>query len=99
MKKGKYNVPHRNIIPQAKMLRVFKAAFYLINTVKTYDQIAECLGISKRTAYRYVDILENLGFNVERNWDGYVFITIDKCPLCGRKHKTEEILSAAEVGL
>lgn len=48
----------------------------------TIRQIAREIGVSYRTALRYVGILESLGIGVEKSFDDVYFITDDKCPIC-----------------
>lgn len=57
---------------QAKIERVLKLIMLLSGTFGySSDEIAEKLEISKRTVYRYIETLRNVGFVFEKNEEGY----------------------------
>mgnify|MGYP000294804143 CR=1 FL=1 len=63
------------MVAQQKILRVFKLIQLLKGTRKrTAVEISEMMEISKRTFYRYLNLLEELGFEVELDFEGRYFI-------------------------
>lgn len=63
------------MIAQQKILRVFKLIQLLKGTRKrSAIEISEMMEISKRTFYRYLNLLEELGFEVELDFEGRYFI-------------------------
>lgn len=60
---------------QQKMFRVFKLIGLLTaRPGKTVKQLAESLEINPRSVYRYFELLEELGFIVEKDFDDRYFI-------------------------
>lgn len=51
-------------IPQAKMLRVFEFINLLSMESYTIKALANRMDVSLKTAYRYIDLLEDLGFQI-----------------------------------
>jgi len=61
---------------QTSVERIFK----LIKLMKriprrTKEELADCVGVSVRSVYRYFNLIETLGFTLERNARGHIFIT------------------------
>lgn len=56
------------MIPQAKLLRVFKL-IRLLNEHpgRTIQQLASALDMSERTVYRYVEFLDAVGYSIDTN--------------------------------
>lgn len=60
---------------QNRIYRVFQLINFLkARPAKTISSIEQLLQTSGRTVYRYVDLLEELGFNVEKDGNGRLFI-------------------------
>lgn len=56
-------------VEQQKILRVFKLINLLrANVGKPVNRLAEALGTDKRTIYRYFNLLEELGFTIEKEF-------------------------------
>lgn len=54
-------------------------------------EVAKEFGISKRTAYRYINLLDSVGFEIEQDFGNRYFIPHDCCHLCGgKKHESPE---------
>ena len=57
------------IIPQAKLLRLFQIIAVLKAGHWTIKQLAERFDTSERTIYRYIKLLEEVDFLVEKDFD------------------------------
>lgn len=70
-----------SIIPQAKLLRLFQIIAVLKAGHWTIHQLAERFDTSARTIYRYINLLEEVDFLVEKDFDNrYFIITSDDDP-------------------
>jgi predicted DNA-binding transcriptional regulator YafY len=75
MKKGKSTVKKKeSIIPQAKLLRLFQIIAVLKSGHWTIKQLAERFDTSDRTIYRYINLLEEVDFLIEKDFDNRYFI-------------------------
>ena len=63
-----------SIIPQAKLLRLFQIIAVLKAGHWTIRQLAERFDTSERTIYRYINLLEEVDFLVEKDFDNRYFI-------------------------
>jgi predicted DNA-binding transcriptional regulator YafY len=69
------------IIPQAKLLRLFQIIAVLKSGHWTIKQLAERFDTSERTIYRYINLLEEVDFLLEKDFDNrYFIITTDDDP-------------------
>jgi proteasome accessory factor C len=70
-----------SIIPQAKLLRLFQIIAVLKSGHWTIKQLAERFDTSERTIYRYINLLEEVDFIIEKDFDNrYFIITSDDDP-------------------
>jgi len=70
-----------SIIPQAKLLRLFQIIGVLKGGHWTIRQLAERFDTSERTIYRYINLLEEVDFIIEKDFDNrYFIITSDDDP-------------------
>lgn len=70
-----------SIIPQAKLLRLFQIIAVLKSGHWTIRQLAERFDTSERTIYRYINLLEEVDFLIEKDFDNrYFIITSDDDP-------------------
>ncbi len=70
-----------SIIPQAKLLRLFQIIAVLKAGHWTIRQLAERFDTSERTIYRYIRLLEEVDFLIEKDFDNrYFIITSDDDP-------------------
>jgi len=70
-----------SIIPQAKLLRLFQIIAVLKANHWTIKQLAERFDTSERTIYRYIKLLEEVDFLVEKDFNNrYFIITSDDEP-------------------
>lgn len=70
-----------SIIPQAKLLRLFQIIAVLKSGHWTIRQLAERFDTSERTIYRYINLLEEVDFLLEKDFDNrYFIITTDDDP-------------------
>lgn len=70
-----------SIIPQAKLLRLFQIIAVLKSGHWTIRQLAERFDTSDRTIYRYLNLLEEVDFLIEKDFDNrYFIITSDDDP-------------------
>jgi predicted DNA-binding transcriptional regulator YafY len=70
-----------SIIPQAKLLRLFQIITVLKAGHWTIRQLAERFDTSERTIYRYINLLEEVDFLIEKDFDNrYFIITSDDDP-------------------
>ena len=63
-----------SIIPQAKLLRLFQIIAVLKAGHWTIRQLAERFDTSERTIYRYINLLEEVDFLIEKDFDNRYFI-------------------------
>ena len=69
------------IIPQAKLLRLFQIIAVLKSGHWTIKQLAARFDTSERTIYRYINLLEEVDFLLEKDFDNrYFIITTDDDP-------------------
>lgn len=77
----KTNRKSESIIPQAKLLRLFQIIAVLKAGHWTIRQLAERFDTSERTIYRYINLLEEVDFLIEKDFDNrYFIITSDDDP-------------------
>lgn len=70
-----------SIIPQAKLLRLFQIITVLKSGHWTIKQLAERFDTSERTIYRYINLLEEVDFLLEKDFENRFFIiTTDDDP-------------------
>lgn len=70
-----------SIIPQAKLLRLFQIIAVLKTGHWTIRQLADRFDTSERTIYRYIKLLEEVDFLLEKDFDNRFFIiTTDDDP-------------------
>jgi predicted transcriptional regulator YheO len=70
-------------IPQARMLKVFDLIKILRNEQSNVESLAKAIDSSERTVYRYLKLIEAIGFPLEESFHGNFFIADDcVCPLC-----------------
>jgi proteasome accessory factor C len=73
--KKKASAPKKDsIIPQAKLLRLFQIIAVLKSGHWTIKQLAERFDTSERTIYRYINLLEEVEFLIEKDFDNRYFI-------------------------
>src|SRR5687768_7863049 len=63
-----------SIIPQAKLLRLFQIIAVLKSGHWTIKQLAERFDTSERTIYRYINLLEEVDFLIEKDFENRYFI-------------------------
>lgn len=63
-----------SIIPQAKLLRLFQIIAVLKSGHWTIRQLSERFDTSERTIYRYINLLEEVDFLIEKDFDNRYFI-------------------------
>jgi proteasome accessory factor C len=74
MKKKASSPKKDSIIPQAKLLRLFQIIAVLKSGHWTIKQLAERFDTSDRTIYRYINLLEEVEFLIEKDFDNRYFI-------------------------
>lgn len=74
MKKKASATKKDSIIPQAKLLRLFQIIAVLKSGHWTIKQLAERFDTSERTIYRYINLLEEVEFLIEKDFDNRYFI-------------------------
>lgn len=63
-------------IEQQKILRIFQLIRMLVQLpAKTIPQLAQRLETTKRTTYRYINLLESLNYPVEKDFDNRYYIS------------------------
>ncbi len=81
MKKKTSSPKKDSIIPQAKLLRLFQIIAVLKSGHWTIKQLAERFDTSERTIYRYINLLEEVEFLIEKDFDNrYFIVTSDDDP-------------------
>jgi predicted DNA-binding transcriptional regulator YafY len=81
MSAKKVSKKSESIIPQAKLLRLFQIIAVLKGGHWTIRQLAERFDTSERTVYRYINLLEEVDFIIEKDFDNrYFIITSDDDP-------------------
>lgn len=66
------------MVPQAKILRVFQLIGLLKGGGRTVGQLASQLETTDRTIYRYFNLLEEIGFIIDQDFNGRYFIHRDE---------------------
>ena len=74
MKKKAPGKKKDSIIPQAKLLRLFQIIAVLKSGHWTIKQLADRFDTSERTIYRYINLLEEVDFLIEKDVDNRYFI-------------------------
>jgi proteasome accessory factor C len=74
MKRKAVTKKKESIIPQAKLLRLFQIIAVLKSGHWTIKQLAERFDTSDRTIYRYINLLEEVDFLIEKDFDNRYFI-------------------------
>jgi AraC-like DNA-binding protein len=74
MKKSLSRKKPESIIPQAKLLRLFQIIAVLKSGHWTIKQMADRFDTSERTIYRYLKLLEEVDFLIEKDFDNRYFI-------------------------
>lgn len=80
-----------SIIPQAKLLRLFQIIAVLKAGHWTIRQLAERFDTSERTIYRYINLLEEVDFLVEKDFDNRYFIITSEDDPSQSQFSVEEI--------
>jgi len=62
------------MVAQQKLLRVLRLITLLKSRSKTIAELAESMETTTRTIYRYLDLLEEVGFLIDKDWNGRYFI-------------------------
>ncbi len=82
MKKVVKGKKTESIIPQAKLLRLFQIIAVLKSGHWTIKQLADRFDTSERTIYRYLNLLEEVDFLIEKDFENrYFIITSEDDPL------------------
>jgi proteasome accessory factor C len=74
MKKKPAKKKTESIIPQAKLLRLFQIIAALKSGRWTIKHLADRFDTSQRTIYRYVNLLEEVNFLIEKDFENRYFI-------------------------
>jgi proteasome accessory factor C len=74
MKRKSGSKKTESIIPQAKLLRLFQIIAVLKAGHWTIKQLAARFDTSERTIYRYINLLEEVDFLIEKDFDNRYFI-------------------------
>ena len=69
MKKAVRGKKKESIIPQAKLLRLFQIIAVLKSGHWTIKQLADRFDTSERTIYRYLNLLEEVDFLIEKDFE------------------------------
>ena len=80
-----------SIIPQAKLLRLFQIIAVLKAGHWTIRQLAERFDTSERTIYRYINLLEEVDFLIEKDFDNRYFIITSEDDPSQSQFSVEEI--------
>jgi predicted DNA-binding transcriptional regulator YafY len=78
------------MVAQAKILRVLKLISILKSRSKTIKQIASTLEITERSVYRYLDLLTEVGFLVDKDFEDRYFIHVEEDEKSNFNFSTEE---------
>lgn len=62
------------MVEQAKILRIFKLIGLLKSRPRTIENLSIELDTTSRTIYRYIKLLEELGFLIDKDWHNQYFI-------------------------
>lgn len=79
------------MIAQAKILRVFQLIGLLKAGGRTVGQLASHLKTTDRTIYRYFNLLEQLGFIIDQDFNGRYFIHRDEIETPEDRFSLEEV--------
>jgi len=62
------------MVAQAKILRVLRLIAILKSRPRSIDELSKMLDTTSRTAYRYLELLEEVGFIIDKDWHNKYFI-------------------------
>jgi predicted DNA-binding transcriptional regulator YafY len=62
------------MVAQAKLLRVLKLIGLLKSRSRSITELAKVLDTTQRTVYRYLELLEEVGFIIDKDWHNKYFI-------------------------
>jgi predicted DNA-binding transcriptional regulator YafY len=70
-----------------KIMRLVRLMRLLHQGRSNLNSLAGKLGCSPRTTYRYIESLQNEGFEIDMKLDGsrQYFLASDECPCCGKE--------------
>lgn len=72
-----------------KLRRVLHMVIFLMRGHRTVQEFATRFGITPRTVYRYLNLIDEMDFGLEQDFEKRFFIVdFDTCPLCGEQHKS-----------
>lgn len=74
---------------QKKLLRLVAVIKYLYKDHRSVSEMAVEFGVSERTIYRYLNLIDSVDFDIDQDFKGKYFLT-EECPLCDVKHKSRE---------
>jgi transcriptional antiterminator len=79
-----------SFIAMGRMYRMMELIHLLIKKRWTIEQLAKQLDICTRTVYRHIDMIEALGYCVDKDFSNKYFIAAETCPLCGAIQSNQE---------
>ena len=85
MKKVVKGKKTESIIPQAKLLRLFQIIAVLKSGHWTIKQLADRFDTSERTIYRYLNLLEEVDFLIEKDFE-------NNCLYIQNREQSQDIL-------
>ena len=62
------------MVAQAKLLRVLRLIGLLKSRARSISELAKMLDTTQRTVYRYLELLEETGFIIDKDWHNKYFI-------------------------
>jgi predicted DNA-binding transcriptional regulator YafY len=78
-------------VPQGRMIKLFEMMAALRSGTHRVEILAAMMDCSTRTIYRYINLLEAIGVQIDCKVDtNEFFIAPGTCPLCGRKEACHE---------
>lgn len=63
-----------SLIPQAKLMRVLELIALLKGRGKTIEELSQRFDMSERSIYRYIKLLEEVGFVIDKSFKNHYFI-------------------------
>ena len=81
---------NENYLPQGKLVRLLDMIAKLHHLKMRIKEMAVFMNTSQRTVFRYLDQMEKMGFETDKDFENRYFIIPGKCPICNQQPITNE---------
>jgi biotin operon repressor len=74
-----------SFVVQARLMRLLQMISCLLKAHRSIKELAQRFDVCERTVYRYILILEQIGYSVDTDKELKRFIVDTSCPVCGKE--------------